>query len=58
MKRNDWEIVKLKEIAEIIRRQSLKSEYYNTNSEGLPFFQGCSEFEEINPVPKNGAQRL
>lgn len=52
MKRNDWEIVKLKEIAEIIRGQSLKSEYYNTNREGLPFFQGCSEFEEINPVPK------
>ena len=52
MKRNDWEIVKLKEIAEIIRGRSLKSEYYNTNREGLPFFQFCSEFEEINPVPK------
>jgi len=52
MKGNNWEIVKLKEIAEIIMGQSPKSEFYNTNREGLPFFQGCSEFEELNPVPK------
>ena len=52
MKRNNWEIVKLKEIAEIIMGQSPKSEFYNTNREGLPFFQGCSEFGELYPVPK------
>jgi type I restriction enzyme S subunit len=52
MKRNNWEIVKLKEIAVIIMGQSPKSEFYNTNREGLPFFQGCSEFGALRPVPK------
>jgi len=52
MKRNNWEIVKLKEIAEIIMGQSPKSEFYNTDREGLPFFQGCSEFGALRPVPK------
>jgi type I restriction enzyme S subunit len=52
MKGNNWEIVKLKEIAVIIMGQSPKSEFYNTNREGLPFFQGCSEFRELYPVPK------
>ena len=49
---NDRRIVKLKEIVEIIMGQSPKSEFYNTNREGLPFFQGCSEFGALRPVPK------
>jgi type I restriction enzyme S subunit len=57
-KGNNWEIVKLKEIAVIIMGQSPKSEFYNTNREGLPFFQGCSEFGELNPVPKKWCTKL
>lgn len=51
-KENDRRIVKLKEIVELIMGQSPKSEFYNTNREGLPFFQGCSEFGALRPVPK------
>jgi len=58
VKRNNWKIVKLKEIAEIIMGQSPKSKFYNTNREGLPFFQGCSEFRELCPVPKKWCTKL
>ncbi len=57
-KENDRRIVKLKEIVEIIMGQSPKSEFYNTNREGLPFFQGCSEFRELYPVPKKWCTKL
>ncbi|MCL2320727.1 MAG: restriction endonuclease subunit S [Oscillospiraceae bacterium] len=32
--------------------QSPKSETYNQNEEGIPFFQGNADFGEINPVKK------
>ncbi|MFH1933621.1 MAG: restriction endonuclease subunit S [Pseudomonadota bacterium] len=44
--------VKLCEIADVIMGQSPKSEYYNTEGNGLPFFQGCSEFGEMYPTVK------
>ena len=44
-----WKIVHLDEEAEIIMGQSPPSSTYNTNSEGLPFFQGKKEFGEKHP---------
>jgi type I restriction enzyme S subunit len=46
-----WKKAPLIEIAEIIMGQSPPSEYYNTNGEGLPFFQGKAEFGDLYPEP-------
>ena len=45
----EW--VKLGDIAEITMGQSPDSSYYNENGEGLPFFQGVSDFGEVFPSP-------
>ena len=42
---------KLGEIAEIILGQSPESKSYNTKGEGLPFFQGKTEFTDWFPIP-------
>lgn len=47
--RNNWKKVKLCEIAEIVMGQSPKSEFYNSEQNGLPFFQGCTDFGELYP---------
>ncbi len=47
----DWEVVKLREIAEIIMGQSPPSSTYNEYGEGLPFLQGKAEFGYIYPNP-------
>lgn len=39
--------IMLKDIAEIIAGQSPESKYYNIKEEGLPFYQGKTEFGEI-----------
>ncbi|MBP1931974.1 restriction endonuclease subunit S [Ammoniphilus resinae] len=39
-----WKVGKLLEIAEILMGQSPKSEFYNTEEDGLPFHQGVSNF--------------
>lgn len=41
--------VKLAEIADIIMGQSPRSEYYNSDCIGLPFFQGSGEFGRLYP---------
>ncbi|MEK6590699.1 MAG: restriction endonuclease subunit S, partial [Nitrospinota bacterium] len=38
--------------------QSPKSEFYNTYGEGLPFFQGCSNFGELYPSPKTYCTKI
>ena len=48
----DWEIVKLNEIAEIIMGQSPPSSTYNKENIGLPFFQGKAEFGKRYPEVK------
>ncbi len=48
----DWAEVKLNDLAEITMGQSPKSEFYNFDGIGLPFFQGCSEFGELYPKEK------
>ena len=46
-----WEVVKLKDIADIIMGQSPPSSTYNREGTGLPFLQGKMEFGEIFPSP-------
>ena len=45
-------VYKLKDCCQIIAGQSPESKYYNTNGEGLPFFQGNADFGELYPVTK------
>ena len=42
---------KLGDVAEIILGQSPESKSYNTQGEGLPFFQGKTEFTDWFPIP-------
>ena len=45
----DWKIRSLNEVADIEMGSSPKSEYYNEDGEGLPFYQGNNEFGDRNP---------
>jgi type I restriction enzyme S subunit len=39
-----WEKKQLSEIADVVMGQSPKSEFYNTNGQGLPFHQGVTNY--------------
>ena len=41
-----WEIKKLGDVCEVIAGQSPKSQFYNEDEIGLPFYQGKKEFQE------------
>jgi len=43
----NWEMVELGEICELISGQSPASKYYNENNDGLPFYQGKTEFGDM-----------
>lgn len=43
-------ITDLSNIADVIMGQSPPGDTYNTSGDGLPFFQGKSEFGEISPI--------
>lgn len=43
------EVKMLKECCTIIAGQSPESKYYNSNGDGLPFFQGKADFGELYP---------
>lgn len=43
-------IYKLKDICTIIAGQSPESKYYNTDGDGIPFFQGKADFGELYPT--------
>lgn len=45
-----WNILKLSDACTLTMGQSPISESYNTDGDGLPFFQGCSDFGKINPT--------
>jgi len=45
----DWEVVKLGEVAEVVMGQSPPGRTYNTVGEGMPFLQGKAEFGNIFP---------
>lgn len=44
------EYKKLKDCCDIIAGQSPESKYYNTNGEGIPFFQGKADFGDLYPT--------
>lgn len=43
---SDFPVVELREVAKVISGQSPKSEFYNEIGEGLPFYQGKTDFGE------------
>ena len=47
-----WEWKKLESISEIILGQSPPSSTYNEDGDGLPFYQGKTEFGDIYPTPR------
>ena len=47
-----WVWTTLEEISEIILGQSPPSTTYNTDGEGLPFYQGKLEFGKLYPTPR------
>ncbi len=47
-----WVWTTLEQISEIILGQSPPSSTYNTDGEGLPFYQGKLEFGELYPTPR------
>ena len=47
-----WEWVRLGECTNIIMGQSPNSKSYNEDGNGIPFFQGKSEYGLIYPTPK------
>ncbi|MBI4619245.1 MAG: hypothetical protein HY739_03635 [Desulfobacterales bacterium] len=50
LRKDEWEKKELGEIATIIMGQSPPSTTYNLTGEGLPFFQGKTEFTDKYPV--------
>jgi len=46
----DWERKKLGDVCQIIMGQSPPSSAYNSSQNGLPFFQGKSEFGKRHPI--------
>ena len=45
----DWEVMRLGEVAEITMGQSPPGDTYNTYGKGIPFLQGKAEFGNISP---------
>jgi type I restriction enzyme S subunit len=45
-----WNIESLSDVAAIEMGSSPKSEFYNEEGEGLPFYQGNNEFGDLHPV--------
>lgn len=48
--KHNWEYKRLGEVCSIMMGQSPSSVSYNNESNGLPFFQGCSDFGKIYPT--------
>lgn len=43
----NWQMVALGEVCEVISGQSPKGKYYNENQDGMPFYQGKTEFQDM-----------
>jgi type I restriction enzyme M protein len=44
-----YPLVTLDDLSEIVMGQSPQSEFYNTENQGLPFFQGSKNFQDVFP---------
>lgn len=49
---NDWDLVALKDVANINMGQSPSSSTYNNLEIGMPFYQGKTDFGFINPIKR------
>lgn len=63
--RDGWTYKKLGEVCKLTMGQSPESESYNKEGNGMPFFQGCSDFGTLYPIvstycssPKKTAEPL
>lgn len=52
MNKTEWKKVRLGDVCEVNMGQSPDSDTYNTNMQGLPFYQGNADFGEIHPSPR------
>ena len=43
----EWPVVKLGTVSKIISGQSPESKYYNKNKQGMPFYQGKTDFKDM-----------
>ncbi|MEF3692137.1 MAG: N-6 DNA methylase [Candidatus Moraniibacteriota bacterium] len=43
----EWKKVKLGDVADVIAGQSPEGKFYNNNEDGVPFYQGKTEFNDI-----------
>jgi type I restriction enzyme S subunit len=50
--RDRWRQAELQEVCEIILGQSPPGDTYNTEGDGMPFFQGKAEFGDMYPSPR------
>lgn len=50
--------IKLSELADVIMGQSPPSSFYNDSGEGVPFFQGKTEFGELYPTVEKFTQKI
>ncbi len=48
----EWDLKKLSEASEIIMGQSPPSSTYSSNGNGLPFYQGKTDFGNVYPTPR------
>jgi type I restriction enzyme S subunit len=46
-----WSVVPISKVADVTMGNSPKSEHYNSEGDGLPFYQGANEFGERSPTP-------
>lgn len=56
--KTNWHKMKLGEIANINMGQSPQSQFYNSEGDGLPFFQGVTEFGEMFPKTKQWTSKI
>lgn len=47
---NEWKMVRLGDCTTITMGQSPESSSYNTENDGLPFYQGNADFGILNPA--------
>ena len=47
-----WEVKQLGEICDVLMGQSPKSDFYNETGEGLPFYQGVTDFGQRFPTDR------
>ena len=56
--KTNWHKIKLGEVTDINMGQSPQSQFYNSDGDGLPFFQGVTEFGEMFPKIKQWTSKV